>query len=327
MSTETRNPGALRPHPHTCEQKCDTTSATKRCGRCGGHQPLDEFYRNKSTKDGLACYCKRCVGADQKQRYDSRRDMPERTADCAHCKQPFTYYAPKHQTRRFCSRRCLGLSQQVAPLVHTCRACGAEFLVKPYALRQDYKGWFCSRRCSHPHIAQKQRGQPRDMAAAARGAATRRAQHAAGLRPPRRLHGPPLPPKPCLQCAALFRRGRTELFERWEQRRFCSAGCWYEHQRTHPGTNPNWRGGYAPYYGPNWPKQRAKARERDQYSCQDCGKAQHRPALDVHHLVARQEFGADYVAANALANLITLCKSCHSTRGSGRPRVSTERAA
>lgn len=91
--------------------------------------------------------------------------------------------------------------------------------------------------------------------------------------------------------------------------------------------SPNWRGGYAPYYGPNWREQARQARKRDGYTCQDCGKVQHRPALDVHHLVARQEFGADYVAANELANLITLCKSCHSARGSGRPRVSTEHAA
>jgi hypothetical protein len=36
-----------------------------------------------------------------------------------------------------------------------------------------------------------------------------------------------------------------------------------------------------------------------------------RPMLDVHHIVPRRAFGADFIAMNDLANLVTICKSCH----------------
>jgi hypothetical protein len=33
---------------------------TKRCKICGETKPLSEFYKHKSTKDGVNCYCKKC---------------------------------------------------------------------------------------------------------------------------------------------------------------------------------------------------------------------------------------------------------------------------
>ncbi len=71
-------------------------------------------------------------------------------------------------------------------------------------------------------------------------------------------------------------------------------------------------------YGPNWPAQRAAARQRDGYRCRTCGvpegsDRQH----DVHHLRPFREFGYIpgendlYRQANALDNLITLCPRCH----------------
>jgi DEAD/DEAH box helicase domain-containing protein len=70
--------------------------------------------------------------------------------------------------------------------------------------------------------------------------------------------------------------------------------------------------------GPNWAQQRDRARARDEYLCQHCGAAE-RPGRqhDVHHLRRFRSFGwlagqnANYRAANALDNLITLCPSCH----------------
>lgn len=40
----------------------------KRCGRC--HQQLDEsmFSKNKRTKDGLRCYCRKC-GSEKTKEY------------------------------------------------------------------------------------------------------------------------------------------------------------------------------------------------------------------------------------------------------------------
>jgi 5-methylcytosine-specific restriction endonuclease McrA len=80
--------------------------------------------------------------------------------------------------------------------------------------------------------------------------------------------------------------------------------------------NPNWQGGYEPYYGPDWHQQRRLARKRDNYTCQRCGITEEKLGrqLDVHHKIPFREFGIDnYLNANQLANLISLCFTCHTT--------------
>jgi 5-methylcytosine-specific restriction endonuclease McrA len=78
----------------------------------------------------------------------------------------------------------------------------------------------------------------------------------------------------------------------------------------------NWRGGYLPYYGGSWRRARRQARERDG-CCQDCGMTPSDlgRALDVHHLVPFKTFGVErHREANDLANLVTLCPTCHIRR-------------
>ncbi len=72
------------------------------------------------------------------------------------------------------------------------------------------------------------------------------------------------------------------------------------------------------YYGPNWPRQRKKARQRDGFECRLCGVGEsNQPReLDVHHKIPFREFVPeeglpDYESANALDNLITVCRPCH----------------
>jgi DEAD/DEAH box helicase domain-containing protein len=70
--------------------------------------------------------------------------------------------------------------------------------------------------------------------------------------------------------------------------------------------------------GPNWDEQRNQARARDGYRCRHCGAAE-RPdrAHDVHHVEPFRSFGYvrgkndNYLEANRLENLVTLCRSCH----------------
>lgn len=86
--------------------------------------------------------------------------------------------------------------------------------------------------------------------------------------------------------------------------------------------------GDAPY-GPGWVRQRAKIRQRDNYECiichvseKDIGKK-----FDVHHIYSRRLFGyipgqnRNYLWANHPANLVTLCRSCHSTVENGAALV------
>jgi len=71
-------------------------------------------------------------------------------------------------------------------------------------------------------------------------------------------------------------------------------------------------------YGPNWSQQRRRARRKDGFCCRNCGKPepvgrQH----DVHHLRPFRSFdcrpgeNSNYLLANRLSNLVTLCPDCH----------------
>lgn len=82
------------------------------------------------------------------------------------------------------------------------------------------------------------------------------------------------------------------------------------HVRYAGERNGNWKGGYEPYYGPNWLSQRMKAFRRDNFQCCECGK--NGVKLDVHHKIPFRFFGRqNYIEANRLSNLITLCMKCH----------------
>ena len=64
-------------------------------------------------------------------------------------------------------------------------------------------------------------------------------------------------------------------------------------------------------YGPNWNRQKAKARERDLFTCQVCGIAeQSGQAHHVHHKKPFRNFPS-FIEANHLDNLVTLCPACH----------------
>lgn len=87
-------------------------------------------------------------------------------------------------------------------------------------------------------------------------------------------------------------------------------------------------------YGPNWQSQRQKALQRDNYRCRMCGAAdsgvsgsvadggadgrgQRGQGLHVHHVRPFREFGyapgrnENYLQANRVENLVTLCAACH----------------
>ena len=73
--------------------------------------------------------------------------------------------------------------------------------------------------------------------------------------------------------------------------------------------NPGWLGGLdCRYRGPNWNKQKQKALEQDNYTCQKCGIKN--ANLVVHHIRPYQLFD-DCIKANDPSNLRTLCKNCH----------------
>lgn len=72
--------------------------------------------------------------------------------------------------------------------------------------------------------------------------------------------------------------------------------------------------------GPNWTTQRRRAKKRDAFTCQSCGVVfpKKSPRLHAHHIVPFRTFGyipsvnEQYLVANQLSNLVSLCEECHS---------------
>lgn len=128
----------------------------------------------------------------------------------------------------------------------------------------------------------------------------------------------------CACCGNELERIRSEVEKRSENF-FCDTKChakWRSANVT-GSIHPNWRGGWKPYYGPNWQSQRRNVRVRDNFTCKECGITEHESIekfgqkLHVHHIKPFMEFGyiegenENYKIANSSKNLVTLCQSCH----------------
>ena len=116
----------------------------------------------------------------------------------------------------------------------------------------------------------------------------------------------------CETCGKTVKKRRSKVAPA-HRRRFCSHECANIGNRGE--NNACWKGGYEPYYGPNWKSQQRKARKRDSYTCQECGITEQElgKSLDVHHIQRFADFD-DYRPANKLHNLISLCHVCHLKR-------------
>lgn len=122
----------------------------------------------------------------------------------------------------------------------------------------------------------------------------------------------------CQYCEKRFEITRSAFIQ--SGGKFCSRECHYrwESENVSGENHPLWKGGRVYYRGPNWLAQRKLALERDNRTCQCCGKKKPRRGNhDVHHIVSFRDFGYvvgkndNYKLANDLRNLITLCKKCH----------------
>lgn len=78
-------------------------------------------------------------------------------------------------------------------------------------------------------------------------------------------------------------------------------------------------------YGPNWQEVRQRALARDNHRCRTCGaEAKPGQGLHIHHIRPFREYGYipgendNYLQANQLDNLATLCPSCHRQAEAGQ---------
>lgn len=94
-------------------------------------------------------------------------------------------------------------------------------------------------------------------------------------------------------------------------RKMPKSFCEKNSERMKGSNNPFWKGGITKKekYAVDWTNTlRRSIRERDNYTCQVCGKEQGDRAHAVHHI--------DYKKTNNNPdNLITLCVSCHAKTG------------
>lgn len=101
----------------------------------------------------------------------------------------------------------------------------------------------------------------------------------------------------------------------------CSVSCRGEYvSKNYSGEDSaQWKGGSVRYYGENWHEQRKKALERDEYTCQSCGKDMSEGVRDpdVHHIKRLGYYKEKYnepkwwELGNRLENLVCLCRTCH----------------
>lgn len=223
------------------------------------------------------------------------------TIYCQYCHKPFTVpYGKRH--RKYCSKKCYGQAlRKCKPRI--CPICKKSFIPLTISRPQSY----CSRKCSG--IAQRKRitlicqqcDRPYEVK-----------QHQASIskycsRKCQNLGCRNGEHRTCLNCGTRFYIRYGEIAK--GSGVFCSFECRVTYKVGKEAAN--WKGGYCSTYGPNWMRQRGRARKRDNYTCQLCGKVQTFPKHSVHHIKPFREFDGDWRQANRLSNLITLCLSCH----------------
>ena len=199
---------------------------------------------------------------------------------CAQCGKEFWKYPSeiKRGGGSYCSNQCTGIAR-TTKVECFCERCGKSFFVKPAHLKAG-KGKFCGNEC-------------------------------AGLAKRNRVD------RICLQCGTQFKIDPSRV-ERGGGK-FCSPKCSTTYHRGK--NNSAWRGGNkVKNRGVNWSTQRKLAYARDKGECQYCGKKPQKGKnkFQVHHIKPFRDFNGDYLSANLLTNLITLCPSCHKFAENGK---------
>jgi hypothetical protein len=243
---------------------------------------------------------------------------------CPQCGKNFSYWLStmKGKPKVHCSRKCQSLSGRVSA---TCPVCSVEF-----SRHKSEPSVCCSRKCADRHKEKDENyttfacyecgKEVRRLTCQFNGAEKYhfcgRQCFAAWMARTKIISAPRLNRvrRSCEICEAEFDTIPSEVAMGWA--RFCSRKCcgvWMA--RTFVGENSaHWRGGYDPYYGPNWSEQRRQVRARDNYTCQRCGvtESQLERELDVHHVMPFRTFGRDrYAEANNPDNLKCYCAGCH----------------
>ena len=94
----------------------------------------------------------------------------------------------------------------------------------------------------------------------------------------------------CIYCG----REREDAPSIAKRRKYCSTSCQLKYEYGNADR------------GFNWKSIKKKIKERDNYTCQECGEIEGEQYLQVHHIIPYRIF-----EDNSEENLITLCSKCH----------------
>jgi len=198
---------------------------------------------------------------------------------CLHCEKDFTH--PNWRTLDYCSKPCADESRRTIYMVDAqCLICNEHFSYRSCEKNRR----FCSRPCWHKF----ETGEGSSCWSSVK--------------------------VKCEHCGEPMTRQPNRI-ERAEHD-FCSPKCkGLFYAKIYVGENhPLWKGGAYSNRGKGWYTQRHKAWERDNYTCQHCGKTKKQIGKnpDVHHIVPFSHYGLDQAElANRLENLVCLCHDCH----------------
>ncbi|WP_435179646.1 HNH endonuclease [Halorussus sp. AFM4] len=121
---------------------------------------------------------------------------------------------------------------------------------------------------------------------------------------------------------------RPSRVEKRERGVFCDLDCYgaWLSENVVGEQHHQWEGGEL-NYGESWWRIRRKALERDDYTCQNCGKTADEIGRnpDVHHVEPVRNFERTQ-RAHTLDNVIALCRSCHRNVEAGNASVSVPSA-
>lgn len=245
--------------------------------------------------------------------------------NCTWCKRPYQTkpYKLKKNANNFCSLACRGHWQSEYArgennnngkprTAVTCDNCGKELLIIEFSYRRHRKH-FCNTTCMGEWQSKNRLGEAspsyKKVAVA------------------------------CCICGKEIKKQPNEVKKRRKDGRpvrfVCSPECRRQlrSQDTAGEQNHFWQGGQRKPFvwrGPNWLERAREARKRDNYTCQHCGitEKETKRAHAVHHIIPFDSFGYikgqnhNYLQANHLDNLLTLCPSCH-MRLEGQIRAAT----
>lgn len=229
-----------------------------------------------------------------------------------------TPYDIEKGINKYCTKKCAGLARRKR-IDKQCLHCGKSFITHPCRIK-DGEGKYCSRECG---FAAKQNS----IECICVFCGNTFKEFPSGIKEGRGKYCS----KECYRlscqveytcefCGKQYKVTASRVVN--GQRKYCNRACMHNAKRG--SGSVMWRGGNKKSYrGDNWTQQRNLAYQRDKGVCQHCGKKPRKGIrqFDVHHIKSFYLFDGDFVSANQLTNLITLCRPCHTKAESGKVEI------